>query len=584
MERRAGPLADRLDAVLEGLLEHYRVHAPVRATELGDTSADHAIDDWGPEAVATRLRDVERLDRQLSDAVGADTATHQDPDSVPTHPGPESVPTHPGPESVPTHPGPESVPTHPGPESVPTHPGPESVPTHPGDRADAALLADELAGLRHELAVAQLHLRDPRLYLDVVAGAVGGLQRPDATPGHALAARLDGIPRLLAQARTNLEAVSEPHRDAALARVDRVTRLIEKAGAGPSAAEAADRAARALHAWAGWLEQTPATGPWRAGEDGWQCAARAALGVEVDAHDLSEHADAALSAAGADAERRATDLDGSARAGRGVVDRALAALTHDRPPRDELLGVAANLVSEVVEEVAEGGTFPPPAAHPLRIEAVAATGGGLARLRPPPPLDPTHASILEVAVPDDPEAGTVLGAGDVHALRAAALHEVYPGHHLHVAYLRAHERRVRRVLRNPVLVEGWALYAERTIVRRGVGNPKMRLAREVMDCWGIAEALVDLGLHTRGWDADRAERLLVERAHVDPPRARATVRRARLDPARRSVYAIGGRLLGELRATWPYSDTAFHTAVLEAGAPPPRALPPLLQQVARRGG
>lgn len=555
--------AAALDAVLETLLEHYRVYAPVRATAMGDDAADAALDDWGASALDARLRDLGRVERSLARVA------------------------------------------------------PEGRGADPDDVADAALIADEVAALRYELEQAEVHRRDPRLYVEGVVAGIGELVRREPPDATAVAARLREVPRLLAQARANLDGVVAEHREAALADVARAETVLERAA--PSADEEA-RAARAeLRAWAHWLESVPAGGHWRAGEQGWRAAARALLGVDVGPERLWAWADAQLSESAGEVAALAGEVVRAAETptttderppppdpphGDGLIDEALAALSRDRPPREEWLAVAAGIVVEVAARVTASGLFPPAPAHPLRLQPVAAGAGGLARLRPPAPLRADDPAILEVAVPGD-DAGNhhagddtaradggagwstppgLLGGGDVHALRAAALHEVHPGHHLHVAHVQAHPRRVRRVLRSAASLEGWALHAERAAVAAGEWDARPRLARAVMERWAAAEALGDIALHVRGWEPSAAEQLLVERGHLDRPRARHAVARIQRDPARRSVYAVGVREVARLHATWRLGDAAFHAAVLDAGAPPPRALPALLERSGGRRG
>lgn len=160
-------------------------------------------------------------------------------------------------------------------------------------------------------------------------------------------------------------------------------------------------------------------------------------------------------------------------------------------------------------------------------------------------------------------------------LAATALHEGYPGHHLQFLAAQAQPRTIRKIVRSPITLEGWALYCEEMMGERGFFRTREeRLFQKVALFWRACRVVLDVGLHTRGMRFDEAVGFLVDRARLDRPLAEAEVRRYCAEPVYQLSYAIGRRELLALRSAYraargsAYSLGDFHRAVLEYGALP----------------
>jgi hypothetical protein len=110
---------------------------------------------------------------------------------------------------------------------------------------------------------------------------------------------------------------------------------------------------------------------------------------------------------------------------------------------------------------------------------------------------------------------------------------------------------VRRMIRAPITVDGWALYRDQRperVLRHAVG------------------VLLDVGLHTRGMSVAEGVELL--RSHLDVERAAAEslVRRTAAAPTYALTAAVGRRELLALRDA--YAGPGFHEAVRAYGALP----------------
>jgi uncharacterized protein (DUF885 family) len=162
-----------------------------------------------------------------------------------------------------------------------------------------------------------------------------------------------------------------------------------------------------------------------------------------------------------------------------------------------------------------------------------------------------------------------------YELAATALHEGYPGHHLHFLTGQASDSDVRRLIWTPLTVEGWALYCEDMMAERGFyRGPEEELFQRLHLLWRAVRILLDVGLHTRGMTFDEGVAMLVGRLHVGRANAAAEVRRYCATPTYQMSYAVGRRELLALRDAFraargaDYSLRRFHDAVLAyAGLP-----------------
>lgn len=163
----------------------------------------------------------------------------------------------------------------------------------------------------------------------------------------------------------------------------------------------------------------------------------------------------------------------------------------------------------------------------------------------------------------------------VHEIASTALHEGYPGHHLHFLVAQGQPRTLRKLLGTPLTIEGWALYCEEMMGEEGFyRGVEERLFQRVHLLWRALRIVLDVGLHTRGMTIDEAVQMLVDRVHFERANAEAEVSRYCAYPAYQLCYAVGRRELRSLRDAYraargsEYSLRGFHEAVLGYGTLP----------------
>lgn len=553
-----GPVEPLFDA----FRDHLVAFSPTAATRLGDHSRDADLDDWAPGAADERVRALEGLRGRLLALRG---------------PRGEGLDGE----------------------------GLDGERLDGEDEGDRVLLLGTVDSLRFELEGLRAPSSDPLYYLDLATGAVDDLVRRDDLPAGprqaAVASRAAQIPRLLAQARRNLEAVPAPHREVALLRLPGAVQLLREVlpAFAPAAERASREAAEALGAFGGWLEELgdrPAP-DWRLGPERWGDALRLALGVGLSPEEVWKRGHAALDRLQEDAEALAARVlaqagdqgragdqgQGSghgAATGADLVREGLALVAGDRSDRDELVRDAAAVLEEIKSFLRATDLFDLPEPDALRVEEVPPfqQGVAVAFFIPAPPLETAapHTYYLS-PVPGDWDAertGSFLREYNTHALRSVGIHEAYPGHYVQFAHAQRHPRLLRRALWNDAFVEGWAVYSERTVIGAGFGDDRLALTNVKMEMRTVANALLDQGLHVHGWSDDEAMHLMTERAYQERSEAVGKLIRGKVTAGQLSTYFIGGEEMADLRRGVEaargaaFSALEFHRAVLAQGSPP----------------
>ena len=267
----------------------------------------------------------------------------------------------------------------------------------------------------------------------------------------------------------------------------------------------------------------------------------------------------------------------SQRSWRDLVDE----LRNDTPPPDALLASYRAEVERACHFVAEhdlvgsgpGGVDVVPT--PAYLTALVP----FAAYEPPPIYLHQHTGRFYVTEPDPvlpPQALAERRRSHCrHAIPVMVAHEVYPGHHLHLATMQQLESEVRRHVWSPIMVEGWALYAEQLMGEAGYyRGDEVRLFQLVNLLWRAVRVVLDVALHTRGMSPAEATDYMVEHLPIERLQAEAEVRRYCAWPSYQLCYALGRRELLELREAYRKKHGAgvslrrFHDELMRFGGMP----------------
>src|SRR5262245_33487774 len=225
----------------------------------------------------------------------------------------------------------------------------------------------------------------------------------------------------------------------------------------------------------------------------------------------------------------------------------------------------------------------------------------VAGLNAAPPLEPSLKSLYYVTpIPKewpDAKAEAKLREYNRYKLLLLSLHEALPGHYTQLEYANRVQPEWRRVLRsvygNNAYIEGWAQYAEEVMLARGFhdgGDPSMALTFRKEELRVLANAVLDVRLHTLGMTDTQALDLMIKSTFQERPEAEGKLRRAKLSSTQLPTYFVGWqawrrvRREAETRAAGAFDLRSFHDRVLSYGAIPMGALSRLMaeEEVASR--
>ena len=213
----------------------------------------------------------------------------------------------------------------------------------------------------------------------------------------------------------------------------------------------------------------------------------------------------------------------------------------------------------------------------------------MAGLHAAPPLQPELRSFFYVTPipPDWPadRAESKLREYNNFKMLLLSIHEALPGHYTQLEYGNRVKPEWRRLVRSlfgsGATLEGWAEYAEEMLLDQGIAgapDPRMRLSfhKEILRI--LANAILDIRLHTMGMTDRQAIDLMVKDAFQEKAEAEGKLRRAKLSSCQLPTYYVGWQAWRRLRRDVEaargaaFDLRAFHDEALALGAVPPAAL------------
>lgn len=195
----------------------------------------------------------------------------------------------------------------------------------------------------------------------------------------------------------------------------------------------------------------------------------------------------------------------------------------------------------------------------------------------PGPYDAGLPAIYYIAGPDPdwpPEVQRQYVPGEADLMNTS-VHEVWPGHFLHSLYNKRSANRVGKVLRNGMLNEGWAHYAEELMQEVGLGDGKPLLhVGQILDAlMRDVRFLSSIGLHVEGMSVETSRQMFADLAFLDPGNARQQALRGTYDPGY-FAYTVGKLIIMKMRADWTAGRGGraawkdFHETLLSHGSAP----------------
>ena len=156
------------------------------------------------------------------------------------------------------------------------------------------------------------------------------------------------------------------------------------------------------------------------------------------------------------------------------------------------------------------------------------------------------------------------------------VHEAMPGHYLQLAH--ANEFRaptlVRAIFRSGPFIEGWAVYCEQMMAEQGYGGPEVKMQQLKMRLRAICNAILDQSIHAGNMTEKEAMDLMTKEGYQQEGEAVAKWKRARLTSAQLSTYFVGATEHLDLRAAeqekleGDFNLKKYNDQVISYGSPP----------------
>jgi uncharacterized protein (DUF885 family) len=447
---------------------------------------------------------------------------------------------------------------------------------------------------------------NPLVYMQSLANSLYLLVARDFAPAEKripnLRQRMEGIPRVIAQAKANLQHPPRVHTETAIEQTQGAINLVRE-----GLASLLDQAPQMKNDLASWQEKTAAAledykkwlqndllprsdGNFRLGAEKYRKKLRFALASDLSMEEIMKRAKADLQQTQTAIYETALPLykeyfpsaDDKALADKHKVTAAvLDRLAEQHPDDATVVSYAKEVVSEATDFVKSHNLVAIPGT-PLDVIAMPEfkRGVAIAYCDSPGPLDKTGKTFFAVApTPKDwskERKESFFREYNKYEIRDLTVHEAMPGHYLQLAH--ANEFRaptlVRAIFRSGTFIEGWAVYCEQMMAEQGYSGPEVKMQQLKMRLRAIANAILDQSIHAGNMTEKEAMDLMMKQTFQQEGEAVAKWKRARLTSAQLSTYFVGATDHLDLRAAEEkklgndFHLKKYNDQVISYGSPP----------------
>jgi uncharacterized protein (DUF885 family) len=456
---------------------------------------------------------------------------------------------------------------------------------------------------------------NPLTYNQSLANAVYLLIARDFAPPEEripnIRKRMEGIPRVIAQAKANLKNPPRIYTETAIEQVQGAISFIRE-GLAPvldrapemkkSVAPVQEKTAVALEQYKKWLQDDllkRSEGDFRIGADKFRKKLRFSLASDLSMEEIMKRARADLAETQAAIYETALplhkqyfpDADEATLADKKKVTTAvLDKLAEQHPNDDTIVGEAKKIVVEATDFVREKDLVTVPD-KPLDVIVMPEfkRGQGIAYCDSPGPLEENGETFYAIeptpASWSEERKKSFFREYNNYMLRDLTVHEATPGHYLQLMH--ANQFRgptlVRAIFRSGTFIEGWAVYSEQFMAEAGYGGPEVKMQQLKMRLRVICNAILDQSIHTANMSEQQALDLMMKEGFQQEGEAVAKWKRARLSSGQLSTYFVGAAEHLELRdkAKAKLGDAfdlkKYNDTVLSFGSPPAKYVRELME-------
>ena len=447
---------------------------------------------------------------------------------------------------------------------------------------------------------------NPLVYMQSLANSLYLLVARDFAPAQqripSLRQRMEKIPRVIAQAKANLQHPPRIHTETAieqtqgainLVRTDLAPLLDQAPEMKRELAPLQGKTAAALEDYKKWLQNDlvpRSNGNFRLGADKYRKKLRFALASDLPMEEILKRAKTDLEQTQTAIYETALPLykkyfpiaDEKMLADKHKVTAAVLDKLAEQHPNDAtVVDYAKEIVNEATDFVKQHYLVTIPNV-PLDVIAMPEfkRGVAIAYCDAPGPLEKNGKTFFAVAPTpmnwSKERKESFFREYNNYMIRDLTVHEAMPGHFLQLG--RANQFRaptlVRAIFQNGTFIEGWAVYCEQMMAEQGYDGPPVKMQQLKMRLRVICNAILDQGIHAGNMSEQEAMNLMMKEAYQQEGEAVAKWKRARLTSAQLSTYFVGVSEHLDLREAEKkklgdqFDLKRYHDEVISYGSPP----------------
>ena len=485
------------------------------------------------------------------------------------------------------------------------------------DASDWRLIDDQIARNLLEFDRIQSYKHNPTLYVELLGGALfqpltDEYAAKDVLLGHILS-RISQIPRFLEQTRQELADSDPIYVKVAVEENGGNVELIQDTIAREIPAESklkaefdkvAPTAVEALKSFSRWLQNDlvnrKTTRTWRLGKEFYAEKFRLVMETPVTPEQVLADAERDLQSTRAEMLRIALPLHKQLYAEHGdhsdlstqdrenkIIGEVLQKISDDHPRRDQLLDAVKDHLAGIQQFIIQKKIVSLKARDNLKVIPTPSFMRGsfsVAGFHSAPPLDPNAeaqywVTPIDAQTPEE-KAESKLREYNNWVLKWLTIHEALPGHYVqaeHANDVQPISRRLTRALfANGPYVEGWAEYVAQVMREQGFANSNPRYRLSYLKVWlrAMANAILDVRMHTMNMSDADAMALMMKDTFQTQAEAEAKLQRAKLSSTQLPTYYVGVREWWRLRKQYEaakgkdFTLAEFHDRALDQGALP----------------
>ncbi len=422
--------------------------------------------------------------------------------------------------------------------------------------------------------------------------------------------RMEAIPRVIDQAKANLQHPPRVHTETAIEQTQGAISLVRE-GLSPlldrapqmkkELAPMQEKTAKALENYKKWLQNDllpRSDGNFRIGPDKFRKKLRFALASDLSMEEIMKRAQADLRQTQEAIYETALPLfkkyfpkaDEKTLADKKKVTTAvLNKLAEQHPDDNTIVSYGQKIVSEATDFVKSHNLVTVPNT-PLDVIVMPEfkRGQAIAYCDASGPLEKNPKTFFAVApTPNDwskERKESFFREYNNYMICDLTVHEAMPGHYLQLSHANEFHAPtlVRAIFQSGSFIEGWAVYCEQMMAEQGYGGPEVKMQQLKMRLRAIANAILDQSIHAGGMTEQQAMDLMMKDTFQQEGEAVAKWKRARLTSAQLSTYFVGVSEHLDLREAAKkklgneFNLKKYNDQVISFGSPPVKYVRELL--------